>query len=121
MERNAMAITTWTLTSGGNFSTDLGWSTKHHPVAGDTADLTSALTGTYEVDVIDAEAAAIVNIGAANAALIVEAGAVLTVGTINMTKGTLEVIAGAAITGGTIIAQPAGNFIAIDGTLDAMT
>src|SRR3984957_19887235 len=120
-ERNAMAITTWTLTTGGNFAADLGWSTKHHPVAGDTADLTSALTGPYEVDVTDAEAAAVVNIGAANAALIVESGTVFTVGTIDMTNGTLEVISGSTITGGTIIAQPAGNFIATDGTLDAMT
>jgi hypothetical protein len=67
-----MTTSTWTLTSGGNWASSAGWNTKHVPVAGDTANLTAALLGRYDVDVTDSESASVVNIGNVNATLVVE-------------------------------------------------
>src|SRR3954452_8148893 len=115
-----MATTNWTLATGGNFATDLGWSTKHHPVAGDTANITNELTGPYDVDVTDAEAAGTINLGAVNAQLAISG--TLTADTIDVTKGTLAVVGSGEITGGTtIIFDPAAEFRPVDGTLDGVT
>ncbi len=118
-----MATVNWSNSAGGNFGTGISWTTGHHPVAGDTGDITNAFSGVdYSVQVTDAEAAALINVGVANADLIVEAGGVLTVGSIDLTAGTLSVISGGEITGGTTITDGSGTFTRFtDGTLDGVT
>jgi hypothetical protein len=114
---------TFNNSAGGNFGTGINWSSGHHPIAGDTGDITSAFSGAdYSVQVTDAEAAALINVGVANGALIVEAGGVLTVGSIDLTAGTLEVVSAGEITGGTTITDGSGtSTIFSDGTLDGVT
>jgi hypothetical protein len=116
-----MTTSTWTLTSGGNWASSFGWNTKIVPVAGDTANLTAALLGPYDVDVTDSESASVVNIGNVNATLVVEAGGELTANTINLTAGTLDDIAGGTIVGATIVVGPGTTFQAIDGTIVGTT
>jgi collagen type I/II/III/V/XI/XXIV/XXVII alpha len=118
-----MATRTWTLSGGGGFGSSSGWSNSTAPVAGDTADITNVFSGAaYSVQVTDAEAAALINLGAANAQLAVESGGVLTTGAIDVTAGTLAVLSGGEITGGTTITfAPAAQFSANDGTLDGVT
>ncbi len=117
-----MTTVTFSNSAGGNFGSGISWTTGHHPVAGDTANITNAFLGAdYSVDVTDAEAAAVINIGVANGELVVEGG-VLTVGSIDLTSGTLAVIALGEITGGTTITDGAGtSTIFTDGTLDGVT
>ena len=115
-----MTTSTWTLTSGGNWASSFGWSTKIVPVAGDTANLTAALLGPYDVDVTDSESASVVNIGNVNATLVVEGGE-LTANTINLTAGTLDDVGGGTIVGATIVAGPGTTFQAIDGTIVGTT
>jgi hypothetical protein len=114
---------TFNNSGGGNFGTGINWTTDHFPVAGDTGDITNAFAGVdYSVDVTDAEAAALINIGIANGALIVESGGVLTVGSIDLTAGTLEVVSQGEITGGTTITDGSGTSTTFtDGTLDGVT
>jgi hypothetical protein len=119
-----MTTLTWTLETGGNFASTFGWTPAGQaPVAGDTADITLVfIGGQYNVDVTDNEAAALINIDAANAELVVESGGVLSAGSINLTSGTLSVVSGAEITGSaTISAAPLAITNFIDGTLDGVT
>jgi hypothetical protein len=112
-----MTTSTWTATAGGNWAQALDWSTHLVPVAGDTANLTQALLGPYDVDVTDIESASVVNVGTINVEFAVESGGVFTANTINLNAGTLAVLAGAEIVGATIVAAPSTTFRPIDGTL----
>ena len=118
-----MTTVTFSNSGGGSFRNGINWTSGHHPVAGDTGDITSAFLGAdYSVQVIDAEAAALINIGVANGELLVESGGVLTVGSIDLTAGTLAVISQGEITGGTTITDGSGaSTIFTDGTLDGVT
>jgi hypothetical protein len=118
-----MATVTFTNSAGANFGSGIAWSTGKHPVAGDTADITNAFEGAdYSVDVTDAEAAALINIGVANAQLAVETDGVLNVGSIDLTAGTLVVVSGGEITGNTTITDgPDTTTSFVDGTLDGVT
>jgi hypothetical protein len=120
-----MATVTFVNKAGGNFGDDGvdNWSTGKHPMAGDTADITDTFEGAdYSVDVTDAEGADQINIGAANAQLAVETDAILTVGSIDLTAGTLFVGSGGEITGKTTItAASDATTTFIDGTLDGVT
>ncbi len=118
-----MTTVTFSNSAGGDFGSDINWTSDHHPIAGDTGDITTAFSGAdYSVDVTDAEVAALINLGIANGALIVEAGGVLAIGSIDFTAGTLEVISGGEITGGTTITDGSGtSTMFTDGTLDGVT
>ncbi len=115
-----MAIRVWTNSAGGNWGGGLNWSGSEAPVAGDTADITNALVGLYTVAVTDDEAAGLVNIGNANATLVIEAGGVLTADAVQLTAGTLSVVSGAQISNATIT-DNAGTTVFTDGTLDNVT
>jgi hypothetical protein len=108
--------------AGGNFGSDTDWTTGKHPIAGDTADITNAFLGAdYSVAVTDAEAAALINIGAANGELAITGG-VLSVGSIDLTGGTLAVVGAGEITGGATITDGSGtSTIFQDGTFDGVT
>ena len=116
------STTTWTTSAGGGFGTNADWSSNLHPVAGDTADITDTFSGAnYPVDVTDAEAAALVNIGAANADLQVESAGTLTAGSIDLTAGTLDVLSFGEINGGTITGGSGTSTDFIDGILKGVT
>src|SRR5258708_8324387 len=119
-----MASSTWINAAGGSWASGANWSAPAHhvPVAGDTANITNAFAGAdYDVQITDSESASVVNIGAANATLDVEAGGILTPTTINLTARPLRVLSGAEIVCGTILAPAGTSFPATHATTGRAT
>jgi hypothetical protein len=112
-----MTNKTWTNAGGGNWAFAPDWSTQSVPGAGDTANLTNTFGGNaYDVDVTDSESASVVNISAANAALEVGTGGVLSAGTINLNAGML-LVDGGEVDGATIVAGAGASYDVLAGTL----
>ncbi len=113
-------MTTFSNSGGGDFRTDGNWSSGHHPLNGGTADISNTFSGAdYTVAVTDAEAAALINITAANADLFISNLGVLTAGTINATAGTLNV--GGEISGGKVVFNNNAVLLPQGGTLNGVT
>jgi hypothetical protein len=113
-----MATATWILDGGGFWENPTAWSDNTVPVAGDTVDLTQALSAPYVVTVGGNEAAGTVNIGNANVELFIAPGDTLTTNTINLSAGSLFL---AGVLDGGTVADTGGTFRSSSGELDNVT
>ena len=116
-----MATDTWTGAFGGNWSDPTGWSGGTVPAAGDTVQLSDALSGPYTVHLDANEGAyAALTVSAANATLaLYYGGLTLSVsGATTLSAGDIAIAGDAALDTGTF--AESGGFLGMsNGTLDA--
>jgi fibronectin-binding autotransporter adhesin len=114
-----MAIDTWTGVFGGDWSDPTGWSGRTVPAAGDTVQLSQALSGPYTVHLDANEGAyAALTISAANATLALYSGGLtLSVsGATTLSAGDIAIAGNAALDTGTL--AESGGFLGMsNGTL----
>ena len=116
-----MATDTWTGAFGGNWSDPTGWSGGTVPAAGDTVQLSDALSGPYTVHLDANEGAyAALTVSAANATLaLYYGGLTLSVsGATTLSAGDIAIAGNATLDTGTFVES--GGFLGMsNGTLDA--
>ena len=116
-----MATDTWTGAFGGNWSDPTGWSGGTVPAAGDTVQLSHALSGPYTVHLDANEGAyAALTVSAANATLaLYYGGLTLSVsGATTLSAGDIAIAGNATLDTGTFVES--GGFLGMsNGTLDA--
>lgn len=113
-----MSTVTWKKAASGDWSSAAKWSTGKVPGAADAVAIAAA--GSYTVSIASPQAAKSLTIASAKATVLVNA-AFAVGGVLALNAGTLNLMTGGVLQGGTLSIGPSGRFVAAGGTLSGTT